>query len=131
MEGVGYMVAEHFCNNRFGWLALKPLNLLVYCTPPGYILVCQVDKKPWSTNCLHSNSMSTQYMLATLVTPFSIHSLNEFKFIKPVYPINSRFTWWHLRWRCLFLWVHLVTMVRGSHPSTCPSKLICYSYHHS
>ena len=111
MEGIEYIVRVHFRNNRIEWLDHKTSSLLVYCTPPGYTFICQVDKKRWTTNCLHSNSMSTQYMLATLVTPSSIHSLSEFKFIKPVYSINSRFTWWHPRWRRLFLWVHLVTMV--------------------
>lgn len=66
-------------------------------------MVYRVDKKPWATNCLHSNSMSAQYMLATVLFLNSL--FNEFKFTKPVYPINSRFTWWHPRWRCLFLCV--------------------------
>ena len=59
------------------WLGLKFLSLLVCCALPANI--CQIDKKPWTTNCLHNNSMSTQCMLWALITPFSIHSLNESK----------------------------------------------------
>ena len=79
MEHVGYMVGEHFHNNRIEWLGLKTLSLLAYCAPPGYIFVCQVDKKPWATNCLCNSSTPTQCMLGVLITPFSIHSLNESK----------------------------------------------------
>ena len=41
--------------------------------------ICQVDKKPRATNCLCNNSTPIQCMLGTLITSFSIHSLNESK----------------------------------------------------
>ena len=76
MECIWYIAEEHFHNNRMAWLGLKTL-LKPIGALPGYLLVCQVDKKPWATNCLNNDSMSTQYMLGTLITPFSIHPLNK------------------------------------------------------
>ena len=79
MEGLELVAGEYFHNNKTGWLGFKTLGTLVNCALSGYIFICQVDKKPGATNCLPKNSMPTQCMLGTLITPFSIHSLNESK----------------------------------------------------
>ena len=76
MECTQYIAGEHFHNNRIAWIGLKTL-LKPISALPGYVLVCQVDKKPWATDCLNNVSMSTQYMLGTLITPFSIQPLNK------------------------------------------------------
>ena len=76
------MLLSHFVPaypSPSGWLGFKTLGELVYCALPGYIFIYQVDKKPCTTNCLQNNSMPTQCMLGTLITPFLIHSLNESK----------------------------------------------------
>jgi hypothetical protein len=74
MERTGFRVGEYFYTR-------DPLKYfkeeMVFCAPPGFVFVCQISGQPWATDCLRNFSSPTQCMLSTLVTPFSIHSLNE------------------------------------------------------
>ena len=63
-----------------------------------------------ANNCLCNNSTPTQCMLGTLITFFLIHSLNESKHWASSIKLFTQLTCWHPRQRCLFLWIHLVTM---------------------
>ncbi|XP_069877077.1 ERV-BabFcenv provirus ancestral Env polyprotein-like isoform X1 [Dipodomys merriami] len=74
IERTGFRVGEYF-HTRDPLKYFK--DEMVFCAPSGFVFVCQISGHPWATNCLRNFSTPTQCLLGTLITPFSIHSVNE------------------------------------------------------
>ncbi|XP_046493671.1 uncharacterized protein LOC124225205 [Equus quagga] len=80
MERTGFKVGYYFyTNSSVGYYTHIEGESKVFCAPPGHVFVCKINNYPWATECLHNFTVSTQCLLGNLVTPFSLHSLNESK----------------------------------------------------